>query len=405
MKNVVDSQYKKLYYQENKKKGDDKIKKEKTTKEWLPFVEILDNGVIKFPNYFVKIIKVFPINYNLKSNLEKEAILNSYKVFLKTCDFNIQILIQSKKENLSKHISNVQKSVSDEKNPKILEISEKYINYIKMKNEENRSSSKNFYIVIRSELNNLINGEEICINNLNDNYFKIKETLSKVGNRVIEIKRKEDIEKILMSFYNQRIIQKQNQKGEFDINFKKGVFKTKDKISPSYVDNTNPKYFSVDNLYYSGLIIVDYYREYTDIIFKTLVSTNINLNFTCFYEKQDTYKTIKDLTYYIGNVGVDLNSGNTNREDIDIAAYSYNDAKYIRKEMQVNNEDLYYIYTYVIVYSETKEETEYLLNKVEGILNSSGLIEEILDKKQYLIHALLLWKILKKLKKQQGGIY
>ena len=158
------------------------------------------------------------------------------------------------------------------------------------------------------------------------------------------------------------------------INFIRGILRNKDKISPSYVDNTNPKYFSVDNLYYAGLIIIDYYREYTDIIFKNLINTNINLNFTCFYEKQDTYKTIKDLTYYIGNVGVDLNQGNTNREDIDIAAYSYNDAKYIRKEMQVNNEELYYIYTYIIVYSETQEETEYLLNKVEGILNSSGLI-------------------------------
>ena len=42
-----------------------------------------------------------PINYYLKSDLEKEAILNSFKLFLKTCDFNIQILIQSKKENLS----------------------------------------------------------------------------------------------------------------------------------------------------------------------------------------------------------------------------------------------------------------------------------------------------------------
>lgn len=127
-------------------------------------------------------------------------------------------------------------------------------------------------------------------------------------------------------------------------------------------------------MYYSGLIIVDYYREYTDIIFKELINTNINMNFSCFYEKQDTYKTIKDLTYYIGNVGVDLKQGNTNREDIDIAAYSYNDAKYIRKEIQVNNEELYYIYTYVIVYSQTKEETEYLLNKVEGILSSNGLI-------------------------------
>ena len=130
----------------------------------------------------------------------------------------------------------------------------------------------------------------------------------------------------------------------------------------------------MDNLYYAGLIIVDYYREYTDIIFKTLINTNINMNFTCFYEKQDTYKTIKDLTYYIGNVGVDLNQGNTNREDIDLASYSYNDAKFIRKEMQVNNEELYYIYTYVIVYGETKEEVNYLLNKVEGILSSNGLI-------------------------------
>ena len=157
-------------------------------------------------------------------------------------------------------------------------------------------------------------------------------------------------------------------------NFKKGVIDSKDKMSPSYVDTRNPNYFIVDNLYYSGLIIVDYYREYSDIIFKNLISTNINMNFTCFYEKQDTYKTIKDLTYYIGNVGVDLNDKNQNREDIDIAAYSFNDAKYIRKEMQVNNEELYYIYTYVVVYSETKEETNYLLNKVEGILQSNGLI-------------------------------
>lgn len=152
-----------------------------------------------------KIIKVFPINYDLKSNLEKESILHSYKVFLKTCDFDIQILVQSKKENLSKHISNIQKSLSDEKNPKILDISEKYIEFIKRKNEENKSSSKNFYIIIKSELNNLVNSEEIAINNLNENYFKIKESLSKVGNKILVVNSKEETKKILMSFYNQRL--------------------------------------------------------------------------------------------------------------------------------------------------------------------------------------------------------
>ena len=97
------------------------------------------------------------------------------------------------------------------------------------------------------------------------------------------------------------------------------------------------------------------------------------MNISCFYEKQDTYKTIKDLTYYIGNIGVDLNEGNQNREDIEIAAFSYNDAKFIRKEMQVNNEELYNIYTYINIYGENQTEVEYLVNKVEGILQSSGL--------------------------------
>ena len=102
----------------------------------------------------------------------------------------------------------------------------------------------------------------------------------------------------------------------------------------------NPKYFEVDNLYYSSLIVVNYYREQTDLLLKNLIETNINMNISIFYEKQDSYKTIKDLTYHIGNVGVELKESNENRQDIDIASYTYNDAKYIRKEIQVNNEKI-----------------------------------------------------------------
>ena len=92
-------------------------------------------------------------------------------------------------------------------------------------------------------------------------------------------------------------------------------------MSPSYINNKNPKFLEIDGIFFSGIIVIDYYREYSDIIFKNLINTNINMNISCFYEKQDTYKTIKDLTYFIGNVGVDIKSGNQNREDIDIAAY------------------------------------------------------------------------------------
>ena len=147
----------------------------------------------------------------------------------------------------------------------------------------------------------------------------------------------------------------------------------KDKISPAYINMQNPKYLEIDNLYYSGLIVVNYYREQTDLILKSLLETNININISIFYEKQDSYKIIKDLTYHIGNVGAELKDSNQNRQDIDIAAFTYNDAKYIRKEIQVNNQDIYYFYIYIILYSEDKKELEYYLNKIEGITQSKGL--------------------------------
>ena len=135
----------------------------------------------------------------------------------------------------------------------------------------------------------------------------------------------------------------------------------------------NPKYIEIDNLYYGGLIVTNYYREQTDLLLKNLIETNINMNISIFYEKQDSYKTIKDLTYHIGNVGVELKESNQNREDIDIAAFAYNDAKYIRREIQVNNEDIYFLYIYISIYADDVKELEYYLNKIEGITQSKGM--------------------------------
>ena len=135
----------------------------------------------------------------------------------------------------------------------------------------------------------------------------------------------------------------------------------------------NPKYLEIDNIFYSTLIIINYNREQEDLILKDIIDSNINLNISMIYEKQNTYKVIKDLTYHIGNVGVDLQSYSENRQDIDIAAFTYSDAKYIRREIQLNSEDLYYLYVYVNVFSQSKKDLEYMLNKVEGILQSRGM--------------------------------
>ena len=171
----------------------------KSIQKWIPIDKILDNGIIKIErNKYIKILKVIPINFNLKTQLEKESILNSYKIFLKTCNFDMQILIQSKKEDLSNHVENIQDISQKEKNKIIKKYSEEYIKFIKEKNNKNKSASKNIYLIIKNNTDNL---EENIIQELNEKYFKIKDCLIRCGNIVQECN-KEEIKNILFSFFN-----------------------------------------------------------------------------------------------------------------------------------------------------------------------------------------------------------
>ena len=181
--------------------------KNKSLQQWLPLEKIYNDGIIKLKNNkLIKILKIYPINYNLKSDLEKKAILNSYKIFLKTCNFNIQIFIQSNKEDLSHHISKIKNNISKKENKYLEKISKKYIKYINEINYNRKSSSKDFYIIILNDLNKKNNDEEIEIvkNDLKEKYFKIKECLSRCGNLVRELSNEKEVEKLFFSILNTR---------------------------------------------------------------------------------------------------------------------------------------------------------------------------------------------------------
>ena len=167
-------------------------------------------------------MKIIPINYNLKSNLEKEAVLNSYRLFLRTCNFNIQIVVQTQKEDLSNHFFILKQISQKEENIKIREALEKYLDYIKQKVEENKSSSKNFYVIVKYVADFSIKEQEektlsknIATNFLNECFFKIKDNLSRCGNTVYDINSKEEVEHILSSF----LISKSNKGGENSTKF------------------------------------------------------------------------------------------------------------------------------------------------------------------------------------------
>ena len=178
-----------------------------TTQDWIPIDMIFENGIVKLKNNkYIKIIKIKPINFSLKSNLEKEAILNSYKIFLKTCNFDIQILIQSSKENLNKNIENIKNNLKKENKEFLNQIAKEYFDFIQKFNSIKNSSNKNFYIIISN--NNKEDEEENIFQELNEKYFTIKECLFRCGNMVQELNKKEDVKELYNSFFNTRKVLK-----------------------------------------------------------------------------------------------------------------------------------------------------------------------------------------------------
>ena len=100
----------------------------------------------------MKIYEVEPINFDLKSRLEKLAILEAYKNFLNNSNFNIQILIKTQKENLEKIYSKLNESQffnysnNSEINENILNLKNSYINHLQYLNDNFNITNKKYYL-------------------------------------------------------------------------------------------------------------------------------------------------------------------------------------------------------------------------------------------------------------------
>jgi len=165
------------------------------------FFEIVDilEGIVKLKdNSYIKIIEVEPINLSLKSNFEKEMILNSYKNFLKSLSSNIQIIIQTKTADLNEHIEKI-KSKNNQNLSDLISSYYSYIQKIRIKN----LYSKKFYISISFKNSNNQTIEQVNKILLNE-VVKIIQLLEKCGNKCKIIEGKE-LKKVLYSFINVRL--------------------------------------------------------------------------------------------------------------------------------------------------------------------------------------------------------
>lgn len=146
-----------------------------------------------------------------------------------------------------------------------------------------------------------------------------------------------------------------------------------DKVCSSYIDFRNPKYVEIDGIYYSSILVVNYSREMESLFLNKIISLDIDVQISMYYEKKNSYEVIKELTYNIGSTGATMKTSGENQQDIEIIGNTYNDARFIRKQLQVGEEDLFYLTIYIGTYADSIEELERNLQKIESIAIGNGM--------------------------------
>ncbi len=118
------------------------------TQKFLQIERIKEGIVILKDGRLRKIVKCMPVNFDLKSEKEKEVAVYQYQNFLNSLKFPIQIVVQSRRVDLSSYVEKVEQASAHEINELLQKQSKDYLDFIKTLSEQVNIMEKSFYLIV-----------------------------------------------------------------------------------------------------------------------------------------------------------------------------------------------------------------------------------------------------------------
>lgn len=125
-----------------------KTKQTASTQDILKFSEIHDGIIITKTGELRAILMVSSINFALKSEQEQTAIIFAYQNFLNSLEFPIQIVMQSKKLDLSNYLVKLKKSATEQTNELLRVQTTDYIDFVSRLINIANIMDKKFYVTV-----------------------------------------------------------------------------------------------------------------------------------------------------------------------------------------------------------------------------------------------------------------
>ncbi len=153
-------------------------------------------------------------------------------------------------------------------------------------------------------------------------------------------------------------------------------------ILPSYVDNTKFRYLKLDDTYISSLIVTNYpkYSNFLEIV--SAFPKDIKYDMGIYITKQDSMKVLKELTYSISLSGSEIKSINKNQIDIDLLDRNKQDALNLRKEIQINGEEVFFVNIIITLFENDKSLLIRNIHNIRSKFYSKGIICNVANFRQ-----------------------
>ncbi|MEK7105585.1 MAG: TraC family protein [Patescibacteria group bacterium] len=118
------------------------------TQRYLDIAEIRDDMVVLKDGTVRGVYLVSSINFALKSEDEQKAIIQAYMQFLNSIEYPVQIVIQSRKMNIDRYITEMQQQINVQMNELLKTQIREYIAFIQQLVELGEIMTKRFYLVV-----------------------------------------------------------------------------------------------------------------------------------------------------------------------------------------------------------------------------------------------------------------
>ncbi len=119
-----------------------------STQQFVPIQEVRDGVLLLKDGGMRAILLASSLNFALKSEEEKNAIIFQFQDFLNSLDFSVEIVIQSRKLDIRPYIALLEGREKEQTNNLMKIQTREYIEFIKSFAESTNIMTKNFFVIV-----------------------------------------------------------------------------------------------------------------------------------------------------------------------------------------------------------------------------------------------------------------